>query len=91
MRTSSLKTPDYVFGSIVVIGAFGWGIAGLFNIDLAAGVFGSMTFVARLVCYLVGLALVYNETNVRIIWRRLSIRFPVPAQSLSVFSSLEYI
>jgi len=91
MRTSSLKTPDYVFGSLVVIGALGWGIAGLFKIDLAAGVFGSMMFVARLLCYVVGLALVYNEANVGLIWRRLSIRFHVPAQSSSVSLSLKHI
>jgi len=44
---------------LVVIGGLNWGLIGLFNYDLVAMIFGSMSFLSRLVYGLVGLSAVY--------------------------------
>ncbi len=43
---------------LVVIGGLNWGLVGLFNFDLVATLFGTMSAVSRVVYILVGLAAV---------------------------------
>lgn len=43
---------------ICLIGALNWGLVGVFNFDLIAALFGSMTFLSRLIYSLVGLSAV---------------------------------
>jgi uncharacterized membrane protein YuzA (DUF378 family) len=45
---------------LTVIGALNWGLIGLFNFDLVATIFGSMTIVARTIYTLVGIAGLIN-------------------------------
>lgn len=44
---------------LLVIGGLNWGLVGLFNYDLVAMIFGTMSFLSRLVYDLVGLSAVY--------------------------------
>lgn len=41
---------------LVVIGALNWGLVGLFNVDLVASLFGTMTPLSRTVYAIVGLS-----------------------------------
>ena len=45
---------------LTVIGALNWGLIGLFNFDLVATLFGSMTIVSRTIYTLVGIAGLIN-------------------------------
>ena len=45
---------------LTVIGALNWGLIGLFNFDLVASIFGSMTIVTRTIYTLVGIAGLVN-------------------------------
>ena len=45
---------------LTVIGALNWGLIGLFNFDLVATIFGSMTIVTRTIYTLVGIAGLIN-------------------------------
>ena len=45
---------------LTVIGALNWGLIGLFNFDLVASIFGSMTIVTRTIYTLVGIAGLIN-------------------------------
>jgi hypothetical protein len=54
------KSPLYVLCLIlVIVGGLNWGLIGLFNYDLVAMIFGSMSFLSRLVYDLVGLSALY--------------------------------
>ena len=50
---------DYTALTIVIIGAINWGLIGLLNFDLVAFLFGSMTWLSRVVYTLVGLSGLY--------------------------------
>ncbi len=41
---------------LVVVGAINWGLVGLFNWDLVAAIFGSVSWLLKLVYILVGLS-----------------------------------
>ena len=45
---------------LTVIGALNWGMIGLFNFDLVATLFGSMTIISRTIYTLVGIAGLVN-------------------------------
>ena len=45
---------------LTVIGALNWGLIGLFNFDLVATIFGSMTIISRTIYTLVGIAGLIN-------------------------------
>jgi uncharacterized membrane protein YuzA (DUF378 family) len=50
---------DWVVLVLVIVGAINWGLVGLFNFDLVAGIFGSMTWLSKIIYDLVGLAGLY--------------------------------
>ena len=54
-----MKTLDYTALVIAIIGALNWGLIGIFNLDLVAFLFGIMSWLARIVYILVGLAGLY--------------------------------
>ena len=54
-----LTIRDWVALVLVIIGAVKWGLVGLFNFDLVAGIFGSMTWLSKIIYDLVGLAGLY--------------------------------
>ena len=56
MKMSAL---DWVAFVLVIIGALNWGLVGLFGFDLVAAIFGSMSFLSRLIYDLVALSAIY--------------------------------
>ena len=50
---------DYFALSIVIIGAVNWGLIGFFGFALVAWLFGSMSWISRIVYGLVGLCGLY--------------------------------
>jgi len=54
-----MRTIKIIAIILVIIGGLNWGLVGLFNFDLVAAIFGSMTVISRIVYTLVGLSAVY--------------------------------
>ena len=54
-----MKGLDYTILTIAIIGALNWGLVGIFRFDLVAALFGSMSWISRLVYILVGIAGLY--------------------------------
>lgn len=53
----ALKTTKLV---LLIVGGLNWGLVGFFNYNLVDGLFGSGSFLARLVYAIVGLAAVWG-------------------------------
>jgi uncharacterized membrane protein YuzA (DUF378 family) len=54
------RKPLYVFCLVlVIIGGLNWGLIGFFGFDLVAAIFGSMSFLSKIIYDLVGLAALY--------------------------------
>ena len=53
------KAIDAVILTLVIIGAVNWGLIGFFGFNLVSAVFGSMTWVSRIIYALVGLGGLY--------------------------------
>ena len=51
-----MKVIDYIALVLVIIGAINWGLIGLFNFDLVAMIFGTMSVISRIIYTLVGIA-----------------------------------
>lgn len=58
-RTNALKTLDYIALTLVIIGAVNWGLIGFFNWNLVAALFGSMSWLSRIIYAIVGLCGLY--------------------------------
>ena len=50
---------DAIILTLVIIGAINWGLIGFFGFNLVSAVFGSMTWVSRIIYALVGLGGLY--------------------------------
>lgn len=46
--------------ALVVVGAFNWGLVGLFNFNLVSALFGAWPMLEKLIYVLVGLSAVYE-------------------------------
>jgi uncharacterized membrane protein YuzA (DUF378 family) len=55
----NLSVLDYIALVLVIIGGLNWALVGLFNFDLVAAIFGSLSMLSRIVYVLVGLSAVY--------------------------------
>lgn len=55
-----LKIIDVIAVIVLIIGGLNWGLVGVFNFDLVAYLFGSMTMGAKVVYILVGLSALYT-------------------------------
>ena len=53
------KALDYTALTLGIIGAINWGLIGFFNFNLVSFLFGSMTWISRIVYALVGLCALY--------------------------------
>ncbi|MCI5936288.1 MAG: DUF378 domain-containing protein [Lachnospiraceae bacterium] len=53
------KVWDYTLLSLVIIGAINWGLIGFFQFNLVSFLFGSMSWLSRIVYALVGIAGIY--------------------------------
>jgi hypothetical protein len=51
-----MKTLRIIAFVLTVIGALNWGLVGIFNFDLVAGLFGQMRMITRLIYILVGIS-----------------------------------
>ncbi len=51
-----MKTLYYIALTLVIVGALNWLLIGIFNFDLVATLFGTMSLVSRIVYILVGLS-----------------------------------
>ena len=56
------KFVQYFALTIAVIGAVNWGLIGFFDLNLVSMIFGSMTWVSRVIYALVGLCGLYLFT-----------------------------
>ncbi|MDY2627763.1 MAG: DUF378 domain-containing protein [Lachnospiraceae bacterium] len=50
---------DYTVLTITIIGAVNWGLIGFFGFDLVAWLFGTMTWLTRIIYAIVGLSGLY--------------------------------
>ncbi len=50
---------DYTLLTLVIVGAVNWGLIGFFRFDLVAFLFGSMSWLSRIVYALVGIGGLY--------------------------------
>jgi len=55
----TLNVIDWIAIVLVIVGGLNWALVGLFNFDLVAVIFGSMSLLSRIVYDLVGLAAIY--------------------------------
>lgn len=53
------KFLQYFALTIVIVGAVNWGLIGFFNLNLVALIFGSMSWLSRIIYGLVGLCGLY--------------------------------
>jgi uncharacterized membrane protein YuzA (DUF378 family) len=75
--TMGSRILNIVTGVLLVIGGLNWGLLGIFGFDLVGAVFGSMTFLSRLVYALVGVSAVYQAIRfpaVSACWLRAPLR-----------------
>ncbi len=56
------KALSYTALTIAIIGAVNWGLVGFFNFNLVSFIFGSMTWITRIVYALVGICGLYLIT-----------------------------
>lgn len=75
MKPKFYKSLDVLVWALMAIGALNWGFIGLFNVDIIAAMFGSMTFLSRLIYALVGFAAVYEILGVKLIAHRWNLHF----------------
>ena len=54
-----MKFLDCILLTVAIIGALNWGLIGLFQFNLVAFLFGTMTLLSRIVYGLVGLSGIY--------------------------------
>ncbi len=54
-----MKIINWIAVILVVIGGLNWGLVGLFDFDLVAAIFGSMSLISRIVYVLVALSAIY--------------------------------
>jgi uncharacterized membrane protein YuzA (DUF378 family) len=65
-----MKAIDVIIATLLVVGGLNWGLVGIFNFDLVAAIFGSMSILSRLVYAIVGLSALYQAMQWKAIQRR---------------------
>jgi uncharacterized membrane protein YuzA (DUF378 family) len=79
-----MKQLDIIAAILLIIGGLNWGLVGLFSFDLVAALFGTMTWLSRLVYLLVGVSAIYEAVQWKAIQRRwgcIGARVPTHATS----------
>lgn len=69
-KRRNMKNVDMIATILVIVGAFNWGLIGLFDFDLIDYVFGR-TWLDRLIYVLMGFAAIYKVVN----WETLKTRW----------------
>ena len=65
-----MRTLDIIAAVLLVVGGLNWGLVAVADFDLVAALFGTGTFLARVVYGLVGLSALYQMASLRMIQRR---------------------
>ena len=55
-----MKTLDAIVLTLVIIGAINWGLIGFFNFNLVNTLFGSVSWLTRVIYAVVGVAGIYS-------------------------------
>lgn len=55
-----MKTLDAIVLTLVIIGAINWGLIGFFNFNLVDTLFGSVSWLTRVIYAVVGVAGIYS-------------------------------
>ena len=66
-----MKALDVIVAVLLVVGGLNWGLVGLFNFDLVAAIFGSMSALSRIVYIVVGLSAIYQALQ----WKAIQARW----------------
>ena len=62
-----MKSFDLISFGLLLVGGLNRGLMGFFGFDLVAAILGSMSFLNRIVYALVGLAAVYEISQIRVV------------------------
>ena len=54
---------DFIALLLVIIGGLNWGLVGLFELDLVAAIFGSMSVLSRIIYILVAIGALYTAVR----------------------------
>ena len=68
-----MRTLDIVVAVLLVVGGLNWGLVGIFDFNLVAGIFGQASLLSRLVYAVVGLCALYQVIQLRSIQKRWSV------------------
>ena len=60
MSHTKMNALDWIAMVLLIVGGVNWGLVGLFNFDLVATLFGTLSALSRVVYTLVGLAALYS-------------------------------
>jgi len=55
----NLNVVDYIALVLVIVGGLNWGLVGIFNFDLVAAIFGSLSVLSSIIYILVAISSVY--------------------------------
>ncbi|MFV0520004.1 MAG: DUF378 domain-containing protein [Lachnospirales bacterium] len=55
-----IRTLDYIFLTLLVIGGINWGLLGLFNFNLVTMLFGNSILLTNIIYILVGISAIYS-------------------------------
>jgi uncharacterized membrane protein YuzA (DUF378 family) len=80
-KNETIKVIDIAVWTLLTIGGLNWGLIGFLNYDLVAAIFGPMSALSRIVYALVGLAAIYEITQLKSISRRWHMHFHTPANA----------
>lgn len=58
--SSAMNALDWIAMTLLVVGGINWGLVGLFEFDLVATLFGTMSPISRIVYTLVGLSALWT-------------------------------
>jgi hypothetical protein len=59
IKMLKLNTVGWIAMALLIIGGLNWALVGLFEFDLVAAIFGSMSILSRVVYIVVGISAVY--------------------------------
>jgi len=76
-----MKKLDLIVGVLLIIGGLNWGLIGLFDLNVAAAIFGEMSVLTRLIYVIVGLAALYDVIMIKAIWKRWNVHFREPSHA----------
>lgn len=70
-RLDRMRKMDIVMFALVIFGAINWGLVGIFDFNLVTAIFGGFTYLVKIVYTLIGIAGLYELSQIRVIYHRL--------------------